>query len=87
MTGIELIAREREEQLLKHGRNLEHDIKNNKNEELREGAVMLLLHDLREAPTSWDDELCQKMVVKPYVERLKIAGALLAAEIDRINSK
>ena len=39
--------------------------------------------DLDEAPHGWDKELFEKMVDKPHIERLTIAGALIAAEIDR----
>jgi hypothetical protein len=37
-------------------------------------------------PTIWDHDIWDKMMNKPYKERLIIAGALLAAEIDRLNS-
>lgn len=38
-------------------------------------------------PAGWDKNIWYKMFDKPYKERLIIAGALIAAEIDRINSK
>lgn len=41
-SGIELIAKERQEQIEKHGRTIEHDVENNDNEQLAMGAEMLL---------------------------------------------
>ncbi len=38
-------------------------------------------------PEGWNKELHNKMMNKPYKDRLIIAGALIAAEIDRINRK
>lgn len=38
-----------------------------------------------EAPFGWDKELFEKMINKDYRSRLIIAGALIAAELDRIN--
>ena len=37
-------------------------------------------------PEGWSFELFKKMCNKPYKERLVIAGALIAAEIDRLNA-
>lgn len=37
-------------------------------------------------PHNWDKDIWLKMMNKPYKERLIIAGALIAAEIDRINN-
>lgn len=35
----------------------------------------------------WDTNYLKKALKKPYIERLAIAGALIAAEIDRIQNK
>ena len=35
---------------------------------------------------NWDEDLWQKMCNKSYKDRLIIAGALIAAEIDRLQS-
>lgn len=90
-TGIELIAIEREEQLEKHGRSFEYDVANNSNEELRLGAMQLLLGDrgpeFNLKPNSWSWSIFDKMITKPYKERLIIAGALIAAEIDRLQNQ
>lgn len=108
MTGIELIAQERAEQIEKHGRTIENDaiINNGVYEiegetfyvpQLAHAAHLLVEPDgsmLREQqyldtfiPHGWDKEIWDKIVKKPYKERLIIAGALIAAEIDRLNYK
>jgi len=43
-------------------------------------------HFTRWRPMGWDKEIWLKMISKPYPERLVIAGALIAAEIDRLNN-
>jgi hypothetical protein len=83
-TGIELIAQERNEQIEKHEWTLEWDVKENSKKELKKAAIALLEGEVNIFPANWDDELCQKMVDKSYKDRLIIAGALIAAEIDRI---
>lgn len=86
LTGAELIAQERKEQIEKHGVTINQDIDYNNNEELRKGAVALLLDDGMMMPAIWDVKIVSKMCNKSYKERLIIAGALIAAEIDRINN-
>lgn len=80
MTGVELIARERQEQIEKHGWTAEHDDAHGSGE-LAEAASVIL----RSSWDSWPFEAhwADKIASKPYVERLTIAGALIAAEIDR----
>lgn len=85
-SGAELIAIERQEQIDKHGRTIERDVKENTNNELAI-AAMLLLDKYPSAvgfPENWDQELVQKMISKPYKDRLIIAGAFIAAEFDRV---
>lgn len=88
-TGIELIAKERKEQIEKHGRTIEQDVQQNRQDQLSKAAIMLLSVDYEEGidpksyPSGWDQEMCLKMINKSYKERLVIAGALLAAELDR----
>lgn len=107
-TGIELIAEERQEQIEKHGRSIEQDVKLNhghyeengevfNNPQLTHAAGQLIHPDdsvfrqLFEAgifmPHRWDKNIWVKMMKKPYKERLIIAGALIAAEIDRIQNE
>ncbi len=90
-TGISLIAKERQQQVDKHGRTIERDCIENHNGQLALGAEMLLAIEHEEGidsysyPDGWGEELCSKMLAKPYKERLVIAGALIAAELDRLN--
>ena len=89
-TGVELIAAERQEQIEKHFRSLNYDVRYNDNGQLEQGALMLLSVDFEEGidtasyPQGWNEDLCTKMIGKPRRDRLIIAGALIAAEIDRI---
>ena len=90
MTGIELIAKERKEQLEKHGISVKNDAQFNSLMEynglpsLPLGAIGLIDNYLQRVPPHWNKKMLEKMRSKPYKERLIIAGALLAAEIDRI---
>ena len=90
-TGIELIKKEREEQILKHGRTTEKDVQQNGSYQLAIGASKLLAYpaecqNYQLPPNGWDVDIYKKMRDKPYKERLIIAGALIAAEIDRLTA-
>lgn len=82
--GVAAIALERRKQIAK-GRSLEYD-KQWKLEQLKVGAVALLVADtmLLDTPTGWDEEAFKNLRRKPYKDRLRIAGAFIAAELDRI---
>ena len=87
-SGIQLITQEREEQISKHGRTVQRDVEENSNEELRRGAIALIVvksEILQGKPGKWSLPIWQKMWSKPYKQRLITAGALIAAEIDRVN--
>ena len=87
MTGIELIAKERQEQIEKHGFTTHIDTNQNRDRELVTAAIALLQEhpSIIDFPESWlVNTLTHKMRNKSYGERLVIAGALIAAEIDRI---
>lgn len=86
-TGIELIAEERQEQISKHGRTVLNDVFENKGRQLVKAAQELLeqLPINTGFPPEWDKDVVDKMRSKSYYKRLIIAGALIAAEIDRIN--
>lgn len=92
-TGIELIVIERQEQVEKHGRTLAKDRENKKNQ--LSFAAQMLSHpkgdiidwDCNMNLPGWDKEIWNKMIKKPYKERLIIAGALIAAEIDRVQKE
>lgn len=87
LTGIELITQERKEQIEKHGFDVANDQDYSHNE-LIKGALFAINPDQFEWPYFWDKEFRDKIVNKPNsIERLKIAGALIAAEIDRIQNK
>lgn len=98
-TGIELIADERREQIEKHGRTVEKDVEFNNRGELVVAAQSLCVESLIDIddeddiihfddyrPFGWDEKVWEHMAKKPYKERLIIAGALIAAEIDRIQN-
>ena len=90
-TGIELIKKEREEQILKHGRTTEKDIRQNCSYQLAIGASKLLAypaecHNYQLPPNGWDVDIYKKMRDSPYRKRLIIAGALIAAELDRLSA-
>lgn len=92
MTGIELITKERQEQIEKHGRTPQYDIEVNNDEQLTEAAFVLMAEipdDIKPelCPEGWDEAIWIKMVNKPYKDRLITAAALIAAEIDRLQHK
>ena len=85
-TGIELIAEERQEQIEKHGFDIKNDQDYSQNE-LIKAALFAINPDQFEWPYYWGEEFRHKIKSKPNsVERLKIAGALIAAEIDRLQN-
>jgi len=85
-TGIELIAEERAEQLGRHNISIEQDVEQNNNYELRMGAVALLKNDRTKFSGFWNSHRCEKMINKRYKDRLIIAGAFIAAELDRLQA-
>ena len=88
-TGIKLIALEREEQIEKHGRTVRDDVKFNNKGQLKDAAFRLLFSLCRhlDPPEGWNVKVWNKMKRKTVKEKLIIAGALIAAEIDRLNHK
>jgi len=85
-TGIKLITEERKEQIEKHHRSINADSLHNSDQQMRVAANRLTQKNAitSGSPTNWNKDLWHKMRNKPYKERLIIAGALLAAEIDRV---
>lgn len=83
MSGAELIMQEREEQINKHNISVCEDFTCNDNGELIQGAIAIL--EGNSFPDTWDWERCQHMREKDWIGKLVIAGALIAAEIDRLN--
>jgi hypothetical protein len=89
MTGIALITKERKEQLYKHGISVSSDVSAHPDRELSQAARALLLKEpsIVDFPFTWRRiPKVHFMVRKTYKERLIIAGALIAAELDRINN-
>lgn len=84
-TGIKLIAQERKEQIEVHGYDVSNDLDYG-NGELVKAALFSINPDVFEAPINWDDWFRENLLSKrnDRVECLKIAGAFIAAEIDRI---
>lgn len=93
-SGIELISEERQEQIQKHGRSISQDVVYNSGLEkplTKAASALTVEHGIQLAaesmkPSNWDQEIWFKMMSKPYKERLIIAGALIAAEIDRVQA-
>lgn len=72
--------------------DVKKDVYDNDMQQLSECAEMLLAVEHEEGidsasfPSGWDHDTCYKMLCKSYYDRLIIAGALIAAEIDRLNN-
>jgi hypothetical protein len=92
--GVALIAKERLKQIEKYGFTVQHYENNPElyhKKQLQQCAVSLLVHELpsygeadKHIPEGWNQDWFIKMTKKPLLERLIIAGALIASEIDRI---
>lgn len=85
-TGIELIAEEREKQIAK-GYTLQHDTKVNNGSGLEMAAMGTLLGNPGSFPADWDTTSVEHICDHSKLDRLIIAGALIAAEIDRVMPK
>lgn len=84
-TGIELIGQERKEQIEKHGYTTDIDKDVNKYCELLGAAEYIINKDRNKFPLRWHLSLMEKFDKKSRIEQLTVAGALIAAEIDRLN--
>lgn len=83
MNGVGLIHQERLEQQYKHGYDENHDRIYTKGE-LKDAAIFCLTQDFTHYPVNWDIKYADKFNMKNYKDRLAVAGALIAAELDRI---
>lgn len=86
--GLRAIAKERNKQIDKLKYTLDKDIEINNNEQLIEAAHYLLHKPgltFTKCPKGWDIKRWNKMLSKSIKERITIAGALLAAELDRLD--
>jgi hypothetical protein len=100
MSGIELISKERQEQLEKHNYSVESDTKymcgelvslaeyilKEDNDAEKDELVSYLTTDLDDGGCGFKMEFLQKINAKPKIEQLAIAGALIAAEIDNLQN-
>lgn len=82
-TGIELIEKERQEQIEKHGFDVSHDIYYSKGE-LLQAALFCINPNTFDWPDGWDEHFRDKILSKDEIGKLKCAGAFVAAQIDRI---
>lgn len=86
LTGIELIALERHEQMTKHGKTIEYDVTHNYNDQMQQAIIALLHHKYGDMPDDWNKEIINKMMSKDIIGRLALIGAFAAAEIDRLKA-
>lgn len=88
--GVELIADERQKQIDKHGftggHHADHPEWYDANQMVDAAQVLSERHNefINWYPINWDHSWFRRLLDKPYKERLVIAGALIAAEIDRL---
>jgi hypothetical protein len=92
-TGIELIAQERQKQIDKHGFTGQHHADHPEwyNYQLQHAATTLMMHEFEEVVDTvdhltdgWDQEWFDRLNAKSRKQRLIIAGASIAAELDRL---
>lgn len=88
-TGIELITKEREKQIVKHGFTAEHHALHPEWYEagqLIEAAHTLSMKEIKTClvPYNWDAKWFSKLCLKSHEDRLVISAALLASEFDRL---
>ena len=85
MTGIELITQERKEQIEKYRYDTEHDVQHHPDQALINAAIFALTLQDKWKQDGWEN-FEKKMWSKSMVERFAVAGALVAAEIDRLQA-
>lgn len=87
--GSKLIAEERQKQIDKHGFTAEHHVNHPEwyeMDQLSRAAVSILMpYEISLSPDNWDMEWFRNLKSRTKKERLIIAGALIAAELDRLN--
>ncbi len=89
-TGVELIAAERERQQAEEGYSPDHDREHTENELARAAAVYAVPENLRglnDAIRLWPEDWYFKPTPRDRVRELVKAGALIAAELDRIEGE
>ncbi len=83
-TGVSLIAAERQEQIVKHGFSVQNDSEYYSNNELLVAADFCIHETNYVFPEKWDEKYAKKIKAKDRIGQLKVAGAFIAAEIDRM---
>lgn len=83
--GHMLIGEERMEQLTKHGFTLDTDREYNQGELIAAMRFCLTLKD-EVWPAGFSETIRENIKTKNKIQRLTIAGALIAAEMDRLRS-
>jgi hypothetical protein len=88
-TGVQLITEEREKQISKHGFTGEHHFNHpewyNKGQLIEAAVKLSNVIAYNQTPENWDGQWFTNLCRRTHKERLIIAGALICAEIDRLN--
>jgi hypothetical protein len=84
MTGIEMIAAERKQQIEELKFTVEKDVEKRNNGELLRFANYLISADSDYFPKGFHPDYVNQFFMKPRIKQLTIAGAFIAAEIDRL---
>ena len=82
MKGIDLVAKERSEQINKHGFTVEEDSFYKKNE-LIKAALFCIDDSIFEFPYLWNVAYRNRILRKARLDRLVCAAALITAQIDQ----
>jgi hypothetical protein len=90
-SGIEQIQAERQRQIDKYGFTGEHHAQHPEwydKGQLIEAARTLTMPKILSVfvPINWDTEWFERLCKKPFQERIVVAAALLASELDRQNN-
>jgi hypothetical protein len=90
-SGIEQIQAERQKQIDKYGFTGEHHAQHPEwydKGQLIEAARTLTMPKILSVfvPINWDAEWFERLCQRPFQERIVIAAALLASELDRQNN-
>ena len=80
--GAGMIAQERWEQMHKHKWDLSHDADYGDGE-LLQAAMFCINPKVFSWPEGWDEHFKNKILNKDAINRMRVAGAFIAAAIDR----
>lgn len=89
LVGVIKIMEERKSQIYDHGFDNDHDRNVNGNGQLKLVVASLLANDsgMFVRQTNWHFDWFKKIKAKTEIEQLAICGAMIAAEIDRLESE